>query len=101
MRASLLEGDLDLPAQDEPTDDLQGIPRGISAQQRLGREPAKGIAQQDPADGHDGHPAMTPHRRPGTELDLPIPFAIAALPCDPSPERVRVAQYLRRVRQAK
>ena len=36
MSASLLEGDLDLPAQDEPTDDLQGIPRGIGAQQRLG-----------------------------------------------------------------
>ncbi len=36
MSASLLEGDLDLPAQDESADDLQRILRGIGAQERLG-----------------------------------------------------------------
>src|SRR4051794_8195630 len=36
MRPYLLESDLDLPAQNEPADDLHGIPRGIGAQQSLG-----------------------------------------------------------------
>jgi hypothetical protein len=35
MSASLLERDLDLPAQDEPTNDLQGIPRRIGADSGL------------------------------------------------------------------
>ena len=100
MGAGLLEGDLDLPAQDEPADDLQGIPRGIGAQQGLRREASEGIAQQHPADWHDRLSAMAPHGRCRAELDQPIPFAIPARHRNAAPARACPRQHIRKGRQA-
>jgi hypothetical protein len=59
--ACLAEGDLNLPALDEPADDLQRLLRGVGAKQCLRIEAFAGIAQQQhPTDRHDRHAAVAP-----------------------------------------
>ena len=58
--AHLAEGDFQLPALDEPADDLQRLLRQVGAEQRLWFEAAAGVAQQHPADRHDRQAAVTP-----------------------------------------
>ena len=46
--AHLLKGDLQLPAQDKPFQDLGRIRRRVSTEQSLGVEGALGVSDQDP-----------------------------------------------------
>ena len=57
--AHLAEGDVDLPAPDIPSEDLQRFARRIGAKESLRIEPAHRIAQQNPADWHDRQSGMT------------------------------------------
>ena len=50
--AAFLEGDLDLPAPDEPPQDVDGVGDNIGAEEGLGFKVAGRIADQHPADRH-------------------------------------------------
>ena len=54
----LIRGDLQLPTQDKPLQDLGRVCGWVSAEQGLGIEDALGVADQHPADG-DGRFART------------------------------------------
>ena len=69
MGAHLLEGDLDAPAADEPRHDLGWVTGEVGAEQGLGLEAVLGIAHKHPADWHDRHPAVPPHRGVRRDLD--------------------------------
>src|SRR4051812_28131324 len=100
MGASLLEGNLDLPAQNEPADDLDRIALRVGAQQGLRREAAEGIAQQHPAEGNDRSSAMTPHGRGRAKLHHAISFAIPARHRDSAPACARLDQHISKGWQA-
>ena len=95
-----LRSNFDLPALDIPADDLQRFAGGIGTQQRLGIEPALGIAQQNPADRHDGQPGMAPEGGRRTELDEAIALTVPARHADALPARGRRREHLGEVGQA-
>ena len=95
-----LRSDFDLPTPDVPGEDLQRLTRGIGAQQRLRIEAAQGIAQQNPADRHDGQPGMAPHGGSGAELDEAITFAVPARYAHALPARCRRREHVSEVGQA-
>ena len=78
MGAHLLESDLDAPAAHEPGHNLHRVSRKVGAEQRLGLEAVLGIADQHPADRHDGQAAMTPHGGGRGDLDGVLTRAIPA-----------------------
>ena len=63
MRPHLLEGDLQLPAQHKPFQDLRRIRRRIGAEQGLGSEFALGVPNQDPTQGYRRLARAVPDRR--------------------------------------
>ena len=63
MRPHLLEGDLQLPAQHKPFQDLRRVRRRIGAEQGLGSEFALWVPNQDPAQGHRRLARAVPDRR--------------------------------------
>ena len=52
MGPDLLKGDLELPTQDKPLEDLGLVCRRVGTEQCLGIEGALGISYQHPANGH-------------------------------------------------
>jgi hypothetical protein len=56
MSTDLAEGDLELPVQDEPGDNLQRINGEVGAEHGLGGELAAWVADEDPADSYGGKP---------------------------------------------
>src|ERR1700687_4025333 len=87
MRAHFLEGDFDLPAADEPGEDVARMSVEIGCQECLRIEFAFGIANQEPADRHGRHAAAIPQRGSGGDLDDTIGSAVpeadaVALPGD-------------------
>ncbi|WP_342669137.1 hypothetical protein [Belnapia moabensis] len=99
MRSGFLEGDFQLPALDEPAQDLIGRAVQVGAQQGLRGELLLGIADQHPADRHDGHAALTPDGGCGADFDLTLAFAVPALDHDWLPARVGAPQHLGQVRK--
>ena len=102
MVAHLAEGDLHLPALDEPADDLQRVAGGIGAQQGLRVEAALGVAQQHPADRHDRQAGVAPdggRRSRSRRSRSPSPYQPGT--GHPLPARVLVGQDLGEVRQAR
>ena len=51
VRAHFLEGDLQLPTQHEPVDDLDRIDTEVGAEQSLGLKLPEGVSDRDPASG--------------------------------------------------
>ena len=87
----LVEGHFELPAQDEPGEDLLGIGFEVGTEQGLGGELLQGVANQDPADGHGREARRVPERRLGADRNRTIPLAVPArdreAPARPSPYR--------------
>lgn len=98
--AHLAERDFQLPALNEPAQDLHRILGEVGAQQSLRLEPTKGIAHQHPADRDNRHPAVTPDGGGGADLDDALPAAIPTRYCDAFPWCGRVGQHLGQGRQA-
>src|SRR5579864_3818762 len=89
MSADFLEGDFDLPAPDEPSDDVAGINGEIGGKEGLRLEFAGRIADQEPADGHWLDAAAIPQRGAAGDLDEAVGPAVpltdaTALPRDPA-----------------
>ena len=76
MSAHLLESDLDLPAADEPSDDVLWLGVEIGCEEGLRVELAGWIADQKPSDRHRRHAAAIPDGGAGCELDEPIGSAV-------------------------
>ena len=68
MRPHLLEGDLQLPAQHKPFEDLRRSHCRVSTEQRLGFEFAFGVSNQDPTNGYGRFAGVIPERRLGSEF---------------------------------
>jgi hypothetical protein len=79
MGADFLEGDLDLPAADEPVEDVARISVAVGCQEGLRVEFAGGIADEKPADRHWRHAAMIPQRSAGCDLDDAVGSAVPDL----------------------
>src|ERR1700758_3987054 len=89
MSADFLEGDFDLPAPDEPSDDIAGIDAGVGGKEGLRLEFGGRIADQEPADGHWLDAAAITPRGAAGDLDGGVGPAIpltdaTALPRDPA-----------------
>ena len=63
MRPHLLEGDLQLPAQHKPFQDLCRSHCRVGTEQRLGVEFAFGVSNQYPTNGHGWFAGVIPERR--------------------------------------
>ena len=90
VRADLVEGDLQLPAADEPGEDLLRISVEIGAQQRLGAEGAARVTDEHPADRHWREAGRVPHRCLREHLDRAIGFPVPVGNREPGPHRLRV-----------
>ena len=76
MGAGFLEGDFDLPAADEPGEDIARTGVKIGCQKGLGLELPCGIANQEPADRHGRHAAAIPQCGAAGDLDEAIGLAV-------------------------
>ena len=72
MSTGILEGDLKLPAGDEPLEDIDRSGREIGAEEGLGLEFANRIADQQPSNWHWGQTRVVPDGGVGGEFDGPI-----------------------------
>src|ERR1700688_2673562 len=85
MRADFLEGNLDLPAAHEPSENVARTGVEIGGEEGLRVEVAFGIATEQPADRHRRHAATIPDRGAAGDLDEAIGSSVpetdaAALP---------------------
>jgi hypothetical protein len=101
MVAHLAEGDLHLPAPDDPADDLQRVAGGIGAEQGLWVEAVLRIAQQHPTDRQDWQASLAPNRGSGTDLNDALPLPVPRGHGHPLPARGPIHQHVREVRQAR
>ena len=69
MGAGVLEGDLKLPARDEPLKDIDRSGVEIGREKGLRLEFAERIADQQPSNGHRGQARVVPDGRVGGEFD--------------------------------
>ena len=76
MGAGVLEGDLKLPAGDEPLEDIDGSGVEIGTEEGLRLEFAERIADQQPSDRHRGQTRVVPDGGAGSEFDDAIGAAI-------------------------
>jgi site-specific DNA recombinase len=83
----------ELPALDEPADDLERVAVGIGAEQGLRVEAALGVAQQHPTDRDDRHAAVTPDGSDGVDLHDALARAIPARHRDALPGRGCLGDY--------
>ncbi len=89
--ARVLEGDLDLPAPDEPPEDVDGIGGDVSAEECLGFEVAGGIAHQYPAYRHR-RTAVVPDGGVGGDVEDLGPVSIPVGHRDRAPDGLHVVQ---------
>src|SRR6202163_494492 len=87
MGAGFLEGDFDLPATDEPSEDIARTGVEIGSQKGLGFEFAFGIANEQPADRHQRRAAAIPDGGAAGDFDDAVGSAVpetdaVALPGD-------------------
>src|SRR5262252_8176755 len=71
-----IESDLDLPATDEPSEDVAGLSLEIGGEKGLGLELTFGIADKEPADRDWRDPSAIPNRRATGDLNEAIDPAI-------------------------
>src|SRR5207344_2640177 len=76
MSSDFLEGDFDLPATDEPSEDVAWMGVEIGCQERLRIEFTRGIADQQPADRRRRYSAAIPQRGSGGDLDEAVVLAV-------------------------
>ena len=76
MGACVLEGDLKLPAGDEPLEDIDGSGVEIGTEEGLRLKLADWIADQQPSDRHRGQARVVPDGGAGSEFDDAIGAAI-------------------------
>jgi len=76
VSADLLESHFDLPALDEPSQDLIGSLQWIGAEQREGIKAGQRITDQNPANGEWFEPSVVPDGGPGNILHLTSDSAI-------------------------
>ena len=76
MGAAFLERDLELPARDEPLEDIDRSGIEIAAEEGLQCKLSARIADQQPSDGHGGQAAVVPDRGAGGDLDETIGAAV-------------------------
>ena len=69
MGAGFLEGDLELPARDEPLEDIDGSGVEIGTEEGLWLELAERIADQQPSNGQPGQAGVVPDGSAGGDLD--------------------------------
>src|SRR6266851_5186342 len=94
MLADLVIGDLRLPAQHKPLDDLYRVLFHVRAQERLGLELTLRITDQYPPDGQGWQTAMKPHRRLRNDLDHALAFPIPIADRDALPARPWISRNL-------
>src|SRR5689334_12399374 len=70
MRTRFFKRDFDLPALDEPLQDLHGRDTLVRAQKRLWLEPAGRIAYQDPTQRHWRFATVIPERSTAGDIEL-------------------------------
>ena len=76
--AHFSECDFDLPALDEPAQDLDGVLGWIGAKQGLRVELAGRVTHEHPPHRDDGHSAVAPDGGVGADLDVALASAIPA-----------------------
>src|ERR1700681_2875173 len=76
MGAGFLEGDFDLPATDEPSEDIARTGVEIGSQKGLGFEFAFGIANEQPADRHRRRAAAIPDGGAAGDFDEAVGSAV-------------------------
>ena len=89
--AAVLEGDLDLPAPDEPPEDVDGIGGDVGAEECLGFEVAGRIAHQHPADRYR-RAAVVPDGGVGGDVEDLGPVSVPVGHRDRAPGALRVGQ---------
>lgn len=89
VRADLVARDLELPAADEPGEDLLRRSVEIGAQQRLGAESASWVTDEHPADRHWREAGRVPHGRLREHRDRAIGFPVPVGNREPGPHRLR------------
>src|ERR1700687_2184846 len=87
MSANFRECYFDLPATDEPGEDVAGTSVEVGGEEGLRFELAFGIADEKPTDRHRGHAAAIPHRGATGDIDGAVGSAVpetdaVALPGD-------------------
>src|SRR5918992_2345616 len=100
MPTHLLEGYLQLPAHNEPADDLLRICIEIGTQEGLGFEPSFGIMDQDPAYGHGGQARGVLHGRLRSDLDRALPAPVPVSDLGGVPNGFRIFGHNSKVGQA-
>src|SRR5258708_34152570 len=78
MSAGFLEGDFDLPATDEPGEDIARTDVEIGSQEGLRLEFAFGIANEQPADRHRRRAAAIPDGGATGDFDEAVCSAVPA-----------------------
>src|ERR1700730_6307042 len=94
MVAAFLERDLELPARDEPLEDIDRSGSEIGAEEGLRCKLAARIAGQHPSDGHGGEAAVVPDRGAGGDLDETIGAAVPESDGVTLPDGIGVLQDL-------
>ena len=100
MGAGILEGDLKLPAGDEPLKDIDSSGVEIGTEKGLGLEFAERIADQQPSDRHRGKARVVPDGGSGSEFDAAIGAAIPQSDGVALPNGTAIQQHLTEFGQA-
>src|SRR5271168_5114749 len=104
MRPGFLEGDLDLPAVDEPADDLDRVRLEVGAEEGLGFHLVLGLpfglTDEDPADRNGREAAVIPEGGACRDLDGAVGPAIPERDGEALPERCRILEDLHEPRHA-
>jgi hypothetical protein len=100
MGAGVLEGDLKLPAGDEPLKDIDSSGVEIGTEEGLGLEFAERIADQQPSDRHRGKARVVPDGGSGSEFDAAIGAAIPQSDGVALPNGTAIQQHLTEFGQA-
>ena len=100
MRAGFLEGDLELPARDEPLENIGGSGVEIGAEEGLWLQFAERIADQQPSNGQRGQAGVVPDGGAGGDLDDAIGAAIPEGNGVALPDRIGIEHDLAELGQA-
>ncbi len=100
MLANFMEGDFQLPSENEPFHDLHRLDVQVRAQQGLGLELALRVADQHPTNRHDRLTAMPPNRGAGNNFNNPPTCSIPLRDGGALPARLHVRGHLDQSRQA-